>query len=591
MSHIFKKNGFTLIDAIIGLSLLVIVILGIYGTLNFSLKMNERDKARIGAVSLANEQMEKIRNLAYNDIGTEGGIPPGPIPQNQTISLNNIQYTIKTFIQYIDDPSDGEGENDENGITADYKKARIEVTWPSKQPVDPVIAISNFAPPGIETIEGGGTLIIQVFNAQAEPIAQANVHIVNPTVDPPIDLITLTNDQGKVIFPGTPAASSYQVIVTKEGYSTAQTYDATPENPNPNPGHLTILESQTTEASFIIDRLSNLTITTVEPPSQKEWNDSFDSTTKIEESYQIEISEGQVKLAMNEGIYQTSGYLISTTIAPGSLASWSYLNWTDDEPSNTDIKYQILYDSGDNWIPIPDEDLTVNGIPNSTGFDEPPVDISDLDTTQYNHLRLKAILSTENTDTTPSLDEWSLSWITSGGEPISNANFIVRGTKTIGTDGEGQPIYKYEETFVTNSNGVVEITNLEWDIYEIEMIIDGNPDYDIGASSPPEPIDIEPDTNNTLQLTLYPHAQNTLLVLITNASGESLKGASVRLINSDLNYDETIISGDSGHSFFTPLVEKNDYRLEVTLNGYEDYSLENIEVDGQTEITVIMTEL
>ncbi|MBU3923000.1 prepilin-type N-terminal cleavage/methylation domain-containing protein, partial [Patescibacteria group bacterium] len=108
------KKGFTLIETLIAIAILVIVIIGIVGVLQMNIRIANRTSSRVGAVSLINKRMEMLRNLDYDNIGTIGGIPSGDIPQQETIILNDIEYTLKTFIQYFDDLKDGIGENDEN---------------------------------------------------------------------------------------------------------------------------------------------------------------------------------------------------------------------------------------------------------------------------------------------------------------------------------------------------------------------------------------------------------------------------------------------------------------------------------------------
>jgi type II secretory pathway pseudopilin PulG len=260
--QILNLRGFTLVETLVAAGLLVIVFIGLFTAFQSGMKILIENKSRSTAIALANEKMEFIRNLSYEKIGTIGGIPPGDLPQKENKTLNRVNFVLKTFIQYIDDPADGLGSQDENGITADYKKVRIEVVWQGRGREKSVVLISNFSPPGIETITGGGTLIINVLDASLNPVGQAEVKIENSKVSPPISLTTLTNDQGKVIFPGSPAADSYKITVTKTNYSTSQTYDTTPQNPNPNPGHLTILEGETTEATFFIDRLGSKSVDT-----------------------------------------------------------------------------------------------------------------------------------------------------------------------------------------------------------------------------------------------------------------------------------------------------------------------------------------
>ncbi|MCD6528332.1 hypothetical protein J7K44_01710, partial [bacterium] len=57
-------------DVIIGIALLFIVFLGIFGAYQLGLKVVGQSKARIIATAIANEQLERIRNLSYLDVGT-----------------------------------------------------------------------------------------------------------------------------------------------------------------------------------------------------------------------------------------------------------------------------------------------------------------------------------------------------------------------------------------------------------------------------------------------------------------------------------------------------------------------------------------
>ena len=580
-----SRQGFTLIETLIAIAILVIIVFGVMGALIIGIKIIGQSKARVGAVSLTNKRMEMLRNLIYNDIGTVGGIPAGAIPQEETITLNGVEYTLKTSIQYVDDPADGEGGNDENGIVADYKKARVETSWSGKYTATPVVAVSNFAPKDIETDVGGGTLIINVFDDSVQPVGQANVHIVNSEVDPAIDTNAETSDQGRVVFPGSPSVGKYQITITKiteeETYSSAQTYNAVPGNPNPDPGHLTILEGETTEATFFIDLVSSLAINTVGPKGESIWDDYFISDNKVFESSNMDIGGGEAKLGqIATEQYYPSGYLISTTVDPTYLVDWIRFSFDDNEATDTDISYQALYHDGADWVLLPEDVLSGNTV----GFDDSPIDLSGVDPIGYPRLRLKGNLSTASISITPILFDWQVRWNDNVEVPLGNVSFDMIGTKTI-----GEGVYKYSQTHTTNSIGHFDIYNLEWDIYDISSTKIGAQLYDIAASLLPEPINIKPDTSNTLKLTLVPHASHTLLVTVKNAVDELLINASVRLFRT--GYDETIYTGESGQSFFTPLQTATNYSFRVSKAGYQDYSLDDIEVDEQSEITVIMTSL
>jgi len=432
------KKGFSLVETIIAIGVLLIIMVGVISVLQLSIKAAGRTGARVGATSLVNKRMEMLRNLEYDNVGTVGGIPSGLILQEEIVNLNSIDYTLKTFIQYVDDPADGLGDDDENGIATDYKRVRVEISWQGRYIAAPVVAVSDFMPKGIESVTGGGTLSISVFDAQIQPVSLANIHIVNTDIVPNIDINVQTNPQGKIVFPGSPSVGEYEITVTKEGYSTAQTYEADSSNPNPDPGHLTILEGETTDASFAIDKLA-------------------------------------ISLVIETKTFQG---------------------------------LDLLY-----------------------------------------------------------------------------VEFDMIGNKIIGEDSGGQPIYKYSQNHDSGVTARVSINNLEWDVYDMSSPMINPNLYDIAASDPPEPINVEPDTSNNLTLYLAPHAPNTLLITIKDPL---ITSASVRLFKS--GYDETILSGFTGQAFFTPLQTGIDYSLEVIKTGYQDYLLEDVEILNQTEINIIMTE-
>ena len=77
---------------------------------------------------------------------------------------------------------------------------------------------------------------------------------------PTINFTTYTDTNGLVEIGGAATSSQYQIYVTKAGYSSTQTYARTSQNVNPTPGYLTVVDNQTTSATFVIDKLSTLTL-------------------------------------------------------------------------------------------------------------------------------------------------------------------------------------------------------------------------------------------------------------------------------------------------------------------------------------------
>lgn len=238
--------------------------MGVFGLFVLSLRVARESESRVVAVALANERAEMVRNLPYVDVGTLGGIPSGSLLQSEVIVRNEMSHTVKTDIRYVDDPFDGEAPADL--INTDYKKVRIEVSWNSPNHPKPVLLILLVTPRGLEGGDVAGTLDFLLLNASGGGVGDAVVRLVNSVVEPAIDIVTNTNDQGRVLLPGLPEqAGNYEISVEKADYTSEQTYDTTAEFiPDADHAHLSALRGEVTEKTFIIDLVSSLAIHTVD---------------------------------------------------------------------------------------------------------------------------------------------------------------------------------------------------------------------------------------------------------------------------------------------------------------------------------------
>lgn len=560
-----SNTGFTLIETLVGTSILLIVIIGLYGIFQLGLRVANQSKMRITATALANKGIESAKNLPYNEIGTIGGIPPGVISETEEVITNNATYTIKTTVNYIDDPFDGVAPADT--VPNDYKKVKVKVSWEGFLGGD-VALLTDIAPLGLETTEGGGSLFISVFGALGLGIGQADIHIVNTAVDPNINVSYQTNNDGEYLVAGAPSSTAYEITASKPGYSTHRTYGdnevTTPEKP-----HGLVLEGKLTTISFSIDKVSSFRVRTRSPWGSESFTDSFPDDSQVAELSDTVIDMGQVGLATTTEGYWANGYLISATIAPESLDEWNKLSWDDGKPVNTDIKYQLLYATNTNWELIPDSDLSDN----FEGFDSSPADLSELSVETYPQIRIKGNLSTDSIVATPSLYSWDVSWKTTETTSIGNVSFNLRGNKIIGTDSEEEPVYKYSADLITNTGGQLTINDIEWDSYT--FTIDPAENLDLVETDPVsdpigEDIDLIPDT--TQQVTLMLDAENELLVVVRNSETlEPIFNAQVRLYNNGLEYDEAQYTDEEGRTLFIPL-EIETYNLEIQVNGYDSYS-------------------
>ena len=261
-----SRQGIALIETLFSIAILALVALSLNSLFDLTLRVIWENKARAGAQSIANEKIEIAHNLPYTQVGTQGGIPSGSILQTEIVTINNIDYTVNSTVIFIDDPFDGtQGGNPDDLLPSDYKRLRIEISWNFRLQNQPVVFLSDIAPKGLESELGGGTLRITALDSSGMPVPQANVHIDNFTVTPNVDLDVLTNDSGQVLLPGaTSSIETYNVIVSKAGYSADQTYAVDPVSlPTPIRPPLSVIEGAVTDATFSIDELSTMNISTV----------------------------------------------------------------------------------------------------------------------------------------------------------------------------------------------------------------------------------------------------------------------------------------------------------------------------------------
>ncbi len=267
MFNSFKKRGFTLIETVVSVGVFLVIATASYQAYLGLFALINQNQYKIIALNLANEQFEIIRNLSYTDVGIPGGVPNGKIPHIQNLTRSNISFVVTTTIRNVDLPFDGQIGSTTNDLSpADNKSVEVEVNCPTCKNFTPITLTTRVAPKNLETASTNGALFVKVFDSNGVPVPDASVTIVNNSVTPNILINDVTDNDGLLqVVDASPSADSYQITVTKSGYSTDRTYAVTGGNPSPTKPHATVIIQQLTQISFSIDRLSSLTISSVTP--------------------------------------------------------------------------------------------------------------------------------------------------------------------------------------------------------------------------------------------------------------------------------------------------------------------------------------
>jgi prepilin-type N-terminal cleavage/methylation domain-containing protein len=562
-----KHNaGFTLVEVIVVSAILSLFFFGLFEGIRYLLSVVADTQEKAVALSVASEEMEYIRSLSYNSVGTVAGIPSGAIPQNSTTTLNGINFQRKVLVQYVDDAGDGLAGADSNAITTDYKQVKVTVTWTLKGVTKSIFVVSNIIPPSIETSVGGGSLRVNVFNASVQPLPGASVRVVNNTVVPHIDVTKNTDATGVALFGGAPAGPNYEVYVTETGYSSDQTYMATTSLPHPTTQPVAVTAAGISTLNFFIDQTASLTTKTLSAQTVKVVKVAFSDADGVATSTRIDINGGVAKLKNTSGVYVANGTLQLDRVTPSSLVKWGALSIASTIPANTALAVKVYYGTS-TLVLVPDAALPGN----SSGFTTGQVDLSSVDPVLYPALTIGATLSTSNTAVTPNLNSITLTYYESE-TTQSGVTLGVVGAKTIGTDAGGNPIPKHSYSVVTAA-GKYTFPTIEWDDYAVTPS-----GYDVSIACPANPISVRPATVKTQNLLLVANTTNTYRVVVETTGHVPITNASVTL--SRTGYSQTLDTRNCGQVFFGGLTAASDYQLDVTVDGYIAKTETAIDISG-----------
>ena len=258
MNRESTKKGFTLVEVLVGTAIFLIVAMAVFGAFTSLLQLASGAQSRTLAVELADEQFEIIRNMPYVSVGLNDGIPLGILPQTQTLVRGGYAFTVGLTIRNINLAT--------SSLQASDKLVEISVTCPNCKDFQPVVLTGQISPANLQSAASGGALVVQVLNANGQPVPQATVDVQSLSTSTVQDT-DVTNDAGSLNIIGVPAGiNTYRIVVTKDGYSTASSSHpgsmgaSTPVNPDS-----TVLNQQATAVTFAIDQLSSLHISSVSP--------------------------------------------------------------------------------------------------------------------------------------------------------------------------------------------------------------------------------------------------------------------------------------------------------------------------------------
>jgi type II secretory pathway pseudopilin PulG len=168
-----SEAGFTLIETLTAMVILLVGLVGLLGLIDISVKASASTRAREGATSLAREIIEDARTIPYaqviptsieSQLQAMSGLADGSSSAGWQISRRGFSYTVVVKECAIDDPKDGlakthgstfcEGQQEwkagetEDTAPENLKRITVEVSWTVRARTSTVKQISTLTAAG-----------------------------------------------------------------------------------------------------------------------------------------------------------------------------------------------------------------------------------------------------------------------------------------------------------------------------------------------------------------------------------------------------------------------------------------------------------
>lgn len=203
------KRGFTLVELLISLSILVLAATAFVPLFSFASQGNANNKVRMTANKIAASVIEEIRAMDYADIGIQGSNPTGNYVPPAPITINGVTYTVEVLITWASATgSDGKVNN------VAFKNIRVIVKAPGvfSGTVEKQDEIHSLvAREGEEPLVKAGHLRVSIKDMDEQPVSSPSV-TVNALGGPNnINQTMITDYSGKALFGVLNAGTNYTV--------------------------------------------------------------------------------------------------------------------------------------------------------------------------------------------------------------------------------------------------------------------------------------------------------------------------------------------------------------------------------------------
>jgi len=208
----YDESGLSIIEVVIAVSVLAVALVLTLGPTISSFATLQDAKVIDLADAIAEGRLEDARQLDFADVGVTGASPSGVFADNELITLQGIEFEVRTTIEWVGSSATGSGlfAGGEDGVQGfedfgrNYKWLEVWVQ-PTNRTIDPIIfntAIApSFVPSGSDST-GAVTVQLQKF----EPVGTETTDLDWP------NLVLVTEVGGGQQTPASGAGTASQLF-------------------------------------------------------------------------------------------------------------------------------------------------------------------------------------------------------------------------------------------------------------------------------------------------------------------------------------------------------------------------------------------
>lgn len=344
-----SARGFSLIEVLVGALVLVVGMIVVSQLFASGVERVLDSDIRSVLHQVAAKEMETIRGLHYEDVGTTDGHPQGVLVSDETRVEDVVEVRIQRAVIFWTDES-----YDEAGpYPANYRRVSVTVSAVDHAEILPVELVTNIA--GGAT---GGSILVRVQDSQGQPVQDASFTVENSVLIPPVSITSSalrTDALGIMLVPGLPVdpGGNYVVEGTKTGYS------------SDSADGIVVLEASLNEVVLIIDLLSSLTVHVIDNVTLAEV-EGMEIQISGPQAYYTSVTSQAGGVVVNGLQYalESDPYIVTLVSGYGYLGDQQ--NQALPAGESRDVTFYVTPGSATTTTAVPETTTTVEGSTTTT---------------------------------------------------------------------------------------------------------------------------------------------------------------------------------------------------------------------------------